>query len=743
MTPALSHPTPSHAYSSQPLSNVSTTQPADGAVLYAQIQPQLAEQAISDRRLMRFQNEASQVFPQHLLPLPERFGLPEIGELTQSGLTHASVANATVLPSDGLPGTSMTLGIPGNDLDKAGTAERVARFGAALLSKQVAHVVCANHTDTLVKAQVPFGQEVALRSQGGPLNIAFSQAKLDDTGVPHFHIKAKLPSGLDERSDDIAVWNINFATPNIEDIRTTLRALYVQSEGQDVAFCCQSGSSRSGAAALLFHQRKAAEEAFKRGEVPKGADLVATARAWEDNCKAVRGSAFAAKITESLLKQHAQALVEEMNDRLASQANQASRASQAGKPKPPPPILTPKPILPILPVKPTPNSERHHEAAHQATPETTKRQGVPPDIAAKPTAKPQPMPRPRNKSVDTESVRSDASEASSDAGAVASVATVESADSGGEAFNRLRDKPKPTLVPVRSYAYNAPIGEGKPLADIPVAPANDRLPDVQEGTRVNTFEGIYAEVEEPGAEYSVPWAPPNFTGMGSRQPDAAVTLRQSFRHLASMTRGMSLHLQGGSRAPENHYSVAMEVPPAMPAVHKSLADWQTGTHIQTKDLERYVHGLAQTFTQEAKQGLRLFAAKNSYGVGKVINAVKSEAAHDMWIDLAKDLQATLDQATATQLDMTNDVLVSVMKQGLQKEFDRLGPKMQETWLRRTGKSELNEAIVNLKGQVQSIQKELERSQTPAPDLPSRLQKLTLTLMSFHALFLVGNDPTRV
>lgn len=715
MQPAQFHPSCSpilpHA-----ASNISAAQSSHGGTIYAQVQPWLPQQAIHDRTVMRYQNETAQVFPHRLVRVPERFGLPESAELKQLGVTQACVANATVLPPDGMAGSSMVLGAPGDELSKAGTKERVARFGAALLSQSVAHIVCVNHSSTEAAAHLPIGKKLQLPAQGGPLEMTFSPSSMNHDGNTQFRIEAKLPSGGAETSGDMGVWALNLGEASVEDIQGTLRSLYQQSEGQNVAFCCQSGNSRSGAAAVLFQQRKAAEDAFKRGEIPKAAELISGAQSWEKECKAVRSSAFAGKMRQGLLEAHAQVLVDEIHARLAGKPKQA-------------PAVSAKPVLPVKPEKKLqgqPASEGH------ATSPMTTRKNVAPEPAPKPGARPTPTPRYRLVSEDTASITSELSHASSTNDDTFSL------DSGGQAFDRLQ-RGKPSVDP---SSLQSPYNKGPEQLAGSAADAVNRGNDRPQQGRATATESPAPRGADADPLYSKPW------DLLTRAPrpemrehqTGAERLRQSFRKVSTIVERMTRQAASGPTSVENHYSLSLEDGAAMPASHRSLNSWQLGSHAQSRDLQSYLRGLTQTFTQEAKQGFNPFAAKSTYGVGRAIEAVKKEAGNAHWNDLAEALETTMSEADDTQEGMTFLVLTAVMKQRLSEEFSTLDPKLQETWRRRTGKDDLGSAMKTLQTQLAELQKQLDSNATSENQLLSQLRALNLTLLSFKALHEVGQDP---
>lgn len=725
MTPALSQATHAH-YSPNPLSNVSSTHPTDGdAPVYAQVQPKKAQELIlQDCGITRFKNPAAAVVVQKLLPLPERYGLPDIGEFKQLGMTQASRANATVLPSDGMSGESLVMAAPGEDSNAVGADERLARFGAALLSKKVAHVVCANHSATSAAARMPFLRQIQLPAQLGPLEMTFSQAHTDGPAPEQFRIDAHLPGNEYEDSGDIGVWNLNFEGATAQDVLTTLGALYQQSEGQNVAFCCQSGNSRSGAAALLFHQRKAAEEAFKRGEVPRAADLINGAATWEKDCKAARGSNFGTRMPEGLLESHAHALAAEIGDRLGVQKS---------KPRP---AIAPKPVQAAVPAA----GQQPAQAAALASKSTAtaalgKPPTTPPQTPPKPARLPGPVPAPRTlKSSDTESIASGHSDTESEFSSTSSTAR--------ETFHKLGERRKPRTEGTPSTVYNPKPGEGKPLGIIPPT-ATEGAPSALQ--TAGASGGDYSEVNiRESAEYAQPWDLRKRVEVGAQElqapPRAKFDARASIRTLNRLLQRTSENIYSDVR-PFNDYSLPLEIERGEPTVHQTLHAWQESRHPQSAELKKYVHALALMFSQDAKQGLRFFAPKNAYGVGKAIDLVESEAKNKLWKELSGALATTMSEADPSQETMAHALLIAIMRTELTQEFKQLDRTAQQTWIRRSAKSEISDAIQNLQSKCDILGTELRKNKTPSSHEIELVAAYNLTLMSFMALHDVGTDPT--
>lgn len=722
------HPaTSSHVYSNSPATSVSTSQPSDAGTVYAQIAPGLPEQVISDPTLMRYQNETSHVFPQQLLRIPDRFGLPEIAELKQLRMTQASVANATVLPPDGMGGSSMVLGDPGRDLAKAGTKERVARFGAALLTQSVDHIVCTNHSDSLAKVHLPIGQKLELAGQGGPLEMSFVQSSGDDAGVARLRVEAKLPSGHTEHSGDIGIWTINLGTDSVAHIQNTLKLLYQQSDGQNVAFCCQSGNSRSGAAAVLFHQRKTAEDMLMRNEVPKVSELVNAATSWGTECKAARGSAFAGKIRADLLEQHAQGLVDEMTAR-----SSASRPKEG-------PATRPKPVQTVKPelkAKGQPDAVPH---APPAKPGTTSKM----DSAPQPA--PKPFPRTARKSDDTVSVASGISNVSAFSDDTVSL------DSQGRTYERLKHGGQSDASSLASYNHGQP---GTP-ADVAGSPGNHSLQrsprhspqqspqNSPVAPRANTMESASFNVKDDVALYSKPWESQPIRAFSPNMrahEDRNARFRQSFRQTTSLLKYITSQPSSGTRSTEDPYSVATDSRDAPGALHVSLNAWQNGSHAQTRNLQSYLRVVAQGFTQEATKGLNPFAAKTSFGVGRAIESVKKESGNALWNDLSEALETTMSEAEERQSLMTTLVLTSVMREQLDREYKSMDHKLQDTWRRRTGREYLATAMKNVGDQLQKLHNDMDSNQASGNELVQQLRSLNLTMLSLKALYEVGHDP---
>lgn len=728
MLPAHSQATHAH-HSANPLANVSSTHPSDGeAIVYAQVQPKARQVTLQDRALTRFGHDSAAVVAQNLVSLPGRYGLPEIAELKQLGMTQASVANATVLPSDGMPGASLVMAAPGEDISAPVATERLARFGAALLSTSVAHVVCANHSLTSAAARMPYGRQIELAAHGGPLEMTFSQGNKDGLAPEQFRVIADLPQHRHEDSGDIGVWNLNLGEATAQDVQTIFGSLYKQSEGQNVAFCCQSGNSRSGAAALLFHQRKTAEEAFKRGEAPRVADLVSAAKAWEKGCKAARSEHFGTKMPDGLLEGHAQALVTEISERLG-----------VNKSKPLPP-LKPKPVLAAAPgasqQPPQTAALAPRPTATSATSALDDRPKTPPKTPPKRARIPMPAPR-TQKSVDTESVTSGFSDASWDAVSVASD------NSSLDSYSRLRESPKSRATPTQSTAYNAKPGEGKPLGSVP----QTATPEASPAAAQDDFppEAIYSEAEfRPSALYAKPWGhmrPEDMVAQAAQAPARArFDPRASFRVLERSLQRASTNIYSEAR-PMNDYALASEIESEGPPVFRTLHAWQQGRHECSGELKTYLHTLAKTFSQDAKQGLNLFAAKKTYGVGRAINGVMTEAQNKLWKEVSGALAGTMNEADPTNERMAYDVLIAVLKNGLAEEFSGLDQTARRTWVRRSAKSEIDGAIKDLQMRCDKLKGDLERTKNPTSHEIDQVAAYNLTLMSFMALHAVGTDPT--
>lgn len=698
MNPAQSYATRSVA--PHALLDISKQEPEAGPSTYTDVKFKGTERSIQDPSFMTYSHEGASVVMERLLPLPERFGLNESAALKQSGMQHASVVNATVLPSGGVPGTTMVFGATGSHQNSGGR-ERLARLGAALLDQSVAHVVNVKHNTNDTQWSIPFGTKVSVAAQGGPLEVQISAAKPDGPMSKRFHIDARLPSAATEQSADIGFWEVNLSSVTPREMHGLLKALHEEAQEQTVAFGCQSGNSRSGAVAMLYHQRQQAEALFKQGSRPTAQQLCDLARTFSTGSQAARSKHFAERMPDGLLLGHAKLLEEEF----------ATKDLTAPK-------------LPAPPKAPKPAPPAKLKQTLEAPPKPSRTPLHPPGAPGSNTP---------SKSADSISLLSGFSgisgvsldsQKSSDSHATAGSG---GSDAGG--FARLWEKPR--AAPRQSHPYNLPKGQGTPMLTTAVS--------IEDLTVENSDSD--ADILDDGPIYDKPWASGPAAASGRSGPALPTG---GFNPRASIRRMVLTHQEMSS---SNIYSTAEPISEAETAEHADsigsthgLQSWQTGQHPQSAELKRYLHGLAQTFSQEAKQGLRLFASKNTYGVGLAIQSVKEEARQSLWSNLAQSLEETMSQSTSVGSNLTFAVLSAVMKENLSKEFSNLDPKRRDCWLRRTGKSELTGAIKELGQELENLQKDVDQGNLTQVQLGIRAQTLNLMQLSLNALYQVGTDP---
>lgn len=735
----------------QPTVDVKPDVPED---LYGEVKAKGPQVLLTDKCLMTYTTGNVEVVPERLLPVHPRFGLSDVQGLKRLGIDPANVANATMLPKGGVEGSAIVFGAPGANTTKEPlSVERLARLAAAITDNDVAHVVYVKHNSTAPTLELPLGQTVKMNAQGGPLSLSLIPTTSSSGAPEAFYFQSTLPSGQTEQSADIGVWELKLSDATATELHQTLKDLHEAAGGQTVAFGCQSGTSRSGAVAQLYYQRQMAEKLFKEGRCPSAQELVHAAQTWGETCKDVRANQFGERMPAGMLSAHASLLADEIRQRPME------------APRVPAPLVQPKPMQALKPLhvahKPPATPPKPHMAAAEAQaakggPQVAPKPG--PQTAPKPlhasTASDETPPAkpPRSKgsdSSDTESVFSSVSANSDSTFGAASGArptpaprkpspavppkptgpatpAIEKDYAGLHAKNKLAASP--------SHPYGVGM-ELKPLAPSSLPPPSDiytvasSLPasdsDATSESVYSDIDDTYAQIREP-----VPMAAAARAGESPAAEHFRLRARESVRRMRDT--GMTAFDRAGD----------IHVEPQMSASTSTrLHDWQRGQHERYGDLVKFLDGAGKIFAADARQGFRPLASKDSYGLGLTLKTLKEQAYSPVWGGLAQALEQTLDEASPSQVGLTDDILTAVLKDRLMGQFGQMDSRQKETWLRRTDKKQFKTAIQTLTEELTHLSAQVDRDHQDQAGLSSQLRSANLRLLTLKALYRVGTDPT--
>ncbi|WAC74122.1 hypothetical protein OU995_05170 [Roseateles sp. SL47] len=702
---------------------------------YAEVALPSPPQKLTDPDLITWKGHdtCSTLVPDRLLEIPSRFGLPPVHELAQLGVTHATVANATLLPAVEGRKCMMVFGSPGESTT-ADAKLRMAKLCCGLADQRVGQIVFAIKPKVLHVDTFASDRSVTLPADRGPLTVDVQKVAPSMSGAPEaLALSVTLPTGETERTDEIGLWPVRLEGATAETLHTTIKNLHEAAGREMVAFGCRGGNTESGILAILYAQRLTAEAVFKDGEAPKASELVSASTRWTQLCKRVRSDQFAAKCSPTLLQEHAELLEQEFRQR--------------GEFKP---GLVPPPTHP----KPAQTAARTHTAAtagvasNASTPSTTEAiaahrgQALRLQGALKPPKKPMGAVHPpghlhnavtggKPQSAGTHNAATVQRELD-DTGSVS--------DGSDSLYSTVNDAlsvmsddstTAPQWVPVQvegqtlhSYARlnQTPLKDHSrnlygAASELPAAGAGAAAALRNASPAVIPTEGLYsvAAAEEP------------------RFKASTAQLRRSIHHT-----GISLRRADTAPA-DSPKSDRSSLPGAA---------WLSRTHPSSGELTSYLQHVATQFVQEARRGpLGLFANKETYGVGKAIESVKSLAVTGgNRLALAEAIDQSLSQAkTDEDLEASIALLERAMFSELNKCFEELGdPAQKNTWLRRSQQRK------ELSGAIQSMAEDLRRIEagpfltTQAAEQAARhAQGMNMTLMALNALYKVGNDPSRI
>ncbi len=753
MNPALSQASNAHlpVAHMQPTVDVS---PGPSEDLYAEVKPKGRQVAITDKRLMTFTSGTVEVVPERLLPVDARFGLSDIPDLKLAGAPHACAANATMLPKGGVAGSAILFGAPGaNTTRDPASAERLGRLAAVLTDNQVAHVVYVKHNSTSSALELPVGQSVEVKAQGGPLNVSLIPATVSSTGAPEaFYVQTTLPSGQSEQSGDIGLWSVNLSEASPAQLHQTLKELHEAAGGQTVAFGCQSGTTRSGGVAQLYYQRQQAEKLFREGRHPSAEELTQAATDWGTTCKQVRANEFANRMPADMLKEHATLLADEFRQRPLE------------APRMPAPLVQPKPAastakLLNLATKPPATPPKPHgmkpetqgaKARPDVAPKTGPQTAPKPQLGAAARGEEPPPKPPRSKASDSKG--SDSSDTDSVFSGVSSL-SVNSDSTFGSGLSAAR--PTPTPAPRKG----TPPVPAKPMGEQIYAPMNEKTkvaarPSHPYGVGVelkplppksspppSDFYAVASAIAEaaPESEYSdIDDTYARIRGEGPSARAEGTSEAQPFRLQARQSiRRMRDHVAAGFN---RTVDIPIE-PNGADVTSTRLHAWQSGQHEQHEALIQYLDGAGKTFAQRADQGFRFFAAKDTYGIGLTLANLKTQAHSPVWSRLAQALEQTLDEAPQGMTNITHSILTVVMQDRLKSQYLQMDDKQKDIWTRRTGKKEFATTIQTLEQELHSLSEQAEQDHQDQALLASQLRSANLRLLTLKSLYLVGTDPT--